>query len=59
VVYELSSETTRKTRFLDITEAVRDKVAGGAGSVVTIFVPLTTTRIVLQERYSGRPAQAG
>jgi secondary thiamine-phosphate synthase enzyme len=47
-VQALSFETERKTQLLDVTAAVREAVAGRAGSLVTIFVPHTTAGVVVQ-----------
>jgi secondary thiamine-phosphate synthase enzyme len=47
-VQELHLETTRKTELVDVTELVREAVAGEQGSAVVVFVPHTTAGIVVQ-----------
>lgn len=46
-------ETVRKTQLVDVTEAVREAVAGASGAVVTVFVPHTTAGVVLQAAGEG------
>ena len=52
-VKELFVHTDRKTQLVDVTEKVRAAVAGGRGSVATIFVPHTTAGVVLQAAGDG------
>jgi secondary thiamine-phosphate synthase enzyme len=47
-VQELHLETTRKTELVDVTELVREAVAGEQGRAVVLFVPHTTAGVVVQ-----------
>ena len=55
---ELKVTTSRRTELVDVTERVRDVVAGEAGSLVTLFVPHTTAGVVLQAAGEGAAAVA-
>jgi secondary thiamine-phosphate synthase enzyme len=47
-VHELHLETTRKTELVDVTQLVREAVAGERGNAVVLYVPHTTAGIVVQ-----------
>ena len=47
-MHELHLETTRKTELVDVTERVREAVAGERGSAVVLYVPHTTAGVVVQ-----------
>jgi secondary thiamine-phosphate synthase enzyme len=55
-VLTIGFETERRTQLLDITNRVREALAGRTASLVTIFVPHTTAGIVLQ---AAGPGAAG
>ncbi|MGH2977937.1 MAG: secondary thiamine-phosphate synthase enzyme YjbQ [Gaiellaceae bacterium] len=55
---ELKVTTSRRTELVDVTDRVRDVVAGEAGSLVTLFVPHTTAGVVLQAAGEGAAAVA-
>ncbi len=55
---ELTFETERRTQLLDVTDPVAELLAGGEGSLVTLFVPHTTAGIVLQAAGEGATAVA-
>jgi secondary thiamine-phosphate synthase enzyme len=48
-VRELTISTERHTQLLDITQQVRDAVAGAEGSVVLVYVPHTTAGVTINE----------
>jgi secondary thiamine-phosphate synthase enzyme len=47
-VHVLTFETERRTQLLDVTDRVREALAGADGTLATAFVPHTTAGIVLQ-----------
>ena len=49
-MHELSVRTERHTQLIDITERVRDAVAGEQGSAVLVYVPHTTAAITINEK---------
>jgi secondary thiamine-phosphate synthase enzyme len=49
-VHELSYSTERRTQLVDITEAVRDAVAGASGAAVLVYVPHTTAAVTINEK---------
>ena len=55
---ELTVETQARTQLVDVTDRVREAIAGTAGSVVTMFVPHTTAGIVVQATGEGATAVA-
>jgi secondary thiamine-phosphate synthase enzyme len=48
---EITSE--RRTQLVDVTEPVREAIAGADGHLVTLFVPHTTAGIVVQAAGEG------
>lgn len=50
--------TGRKTQLVDITAAVRDAIAGRAGTIAVVFVPHTTAGVLLQASGEGTTAVA-
>ena len=46
---ELSLQTERRTQLVDITDLVRDSVAGAAGAAVLVYVPHTTAGVTINE----------
>jgi secondary thiamine-phosphate synthase enzyme len=58
-VKEVAVRTNSRTELLDVTEHVREAIAGETGSLLTVFVPHTTAGIVLQAAGSGATAVAG
>lgn len=50
--------TERKTQLVDITAAVRDAIAGRAGTIAVVFVPHTTAGVLLQASGEGTTAVA-
>jgi secondary thiamine-phosphate synthase enzyme len=49
-VHELSLQSERRTQLIDITEQVRDAVAGESGTAVLVYVPHTTAAITINEK---------
>jgi secondary thiamine-phosphate synthase enzyme len=49
-VRELSLKTDRKTQLVEITDVVRDAVAGQSGTAALVYVPHTTAGIAINER---------
>jgi len=49
-VHELSLQSERRTQLIDITERVREAVAGQSGSAVLVYVPHTTAAITINEK---------
>jgi secondary thiamine-phosphate synthase enzyme len=49
-VRELSLKTDRKTQLVEITDVVRDAVAGQPGTAALVYVPHTTAGIAINER---------
>ena len=49
-MHELSLQSERKTQLIDITERVRDAVAGESGAAVLVYVPHTTAAITINEK---------
>jgi secondary thiamine-phosphate synthase enzyme len=47
---ELSLKTDRRTKLIEITELVRDSVAGATGSAALVYVPHTTAGIAITEK---------
>jgi secondary thiamine-phosphate synthase enzyme len=48
-VRELSLQTERRTQLVDITDLVRDAVAGEPGTAVLVYVPHTTAGVTINE----------
>jgi secondary thiamine-phosphate synthase enzyme len=48
-VHELSLQTERRSQLVDITELVRDAVAGESGAAVLVYVPHTTAGVTINE----------
>jgi secondary thiamine-phosphate synthase enzyme len=48
-VYELSLQTERRSPLVDITELVRNAVAGERGAAVLVYVPHTTAGVTINE----------
>jgi secondary thiamine-phosphate synthase enzyme len=49
-VHELSLQSERKTQLIDITDRVREAVAGENGAAVLVYVPHTTAAITINEK---------
>ena len=49
-MHELSLQSERRTQLIDITEKVREAVAGKTGSAVLVYVPHTTAAITINEK---------
>ena len=49
-MHELSLQSERKTQLIDITEGVREAVAGESGAAVLVYVPHTTAAITINEK---------
>jgi secondary thiamine-phosphate synthase enzyme len=49
-VHELSLQSERRTQLIDITERVREAVAGESGAAVLVYVPHTTAAITINEK---------
>jgi secondary thiamine-phosphate synthase enzyme len=49
-VHELSLQSERKTQLIDITDWVREAVAGESGTAVLVYVPHTTAAITINEK---------
>jgi len=49
-VHELSYQSERRTQLIDITDRVRDAVAGESGAAVLVYVPHTTAAITINEK---------
>jgi secondary thiamine-phosphate synthase enzyme len=49
-VHELSLTSERKTQLIDITERVREAIAGESGAAVLVYVPHTTAAITINEK---------
>ena len=56
---EIRVRTRTRTELVDVTDLVRDAVAVGSGSVVTVFVPHTTAGVLLQAAGLDAKAVAG
>jgi secondary thiamine-phosphate synthase enzyme len=48
-VRQLTLQTERRTQLVDITDLVRDSVAGSAGAAVLVYVPHTTAGVTINE----------
>lgn len=48
-MHELHVRTERQSQLVDITRAVREAVAGAAGSAVLVYVPHTTAGVTINE----------
>jgi secondary thiamine-phosphate synthase enzyme len=48
-VKELALQTERRSQLVDITELVRDAVAGDTGSAALVYVPHTTAGVTINE----------
>ena len=46
---DLSLQTERRTQLVDITDLVRDAVAGATGAAVLVYVPHTTAGVTINE----------
>jgi secondary thiamine-phosphate synthase enzyme len=49
-VHELSLESERHTQLIDITDRVREAVAGASGTAVLVYVPHTTAAVTINEK---------
>jgi secondary thiamine-phosphate synthase enzyme len=49
-VHELSLQSERRTQLIDITDRVRQAVAGQTGGAVLVYVPHTTAAITINEK---------
>jgi secondary thiamine-phosphate synthase enzyme len=49
-VHELSLQSERRTQLIDITDRVRDAMAGERGAAVLVYVPHTTAAITINEK---------
>jgi len=49
-MHELSLKTDRRTKLIEITELVRETVAGATGSAALVYVPHTTAGIAITEK---------
>ncbi|HWE82136.1 MAG TPA: secondary thiamine-phosphate synthase enzyme YjbQ [Gaiellaceae bacterium] len=49
-MHELSLTSERKTQLIDITERVREAIAGEPGAAVLVYVPHTTAAITINEK---------
>jgi len=49
-VHELSLQSERRTQLIDITDHVREAVAGESGRAVLVYVPHTTAAITINEK---------
>jgi secondary thiamine-phosphate synthase enzyme len=49
-VHELSLQSERRTQLIDITDRVREAVAGESGAAVLVYVPHTTAAITINEK---------
>ena len=49
-MHELSLQSERKTQLIDITDRVREAVAGETGAAVLVYVPHTTAAITINEK---------
>ena len=49
-MHELSLQTERRTQLIDITDRVREAIAGESGNAVLVYVPHTTAAITINEK---------
>ena len=49
-MHELSLQSERRTQLIDITDRVREAVAGENGTAVLVYVPHTTAAITINEK---------
>ena len=49
-MHELSVLTERHTQLIDITDRVRETIAGESGSAVLVYVPHTTAAVTINEK---------
>ena len=49
-MHELSVMTERHTQLIDITDRVRETIAGESGSAVLVYVPHTTAAVTINEK---------
>ena len=49
-MHELSLQSERRTQLIDITDRVRQAVAGERGGAVLVYVPHTTAAITINEK---------
>jgi secondary thiamine-phosphate synthase enzyme len=56
-VHELTLQTERRSQLVDITDLVREAVAGKPGAAVLVYVPHTTAGVTINEHAD--PAVAG
>jgi secondary thiamine-phosphate synthase enzyme len=49
-VHELTYSTERRTQLIDVTQAVREAIAGASGSAVLVYVPHTTAGVTINEK---------
>ena len=49
-MHELTYSTERRTQLIDVTQEVRDAIAGASGSAVLVYVPHTTAGVTVNEK---------
>jgi secondary thiamine-phosphate synthase enzyme len=49
-MHELSLRSERRTQLIDITDRVREAIAGESGSAVLVYVPHTTAAVTINEK---------
>ncbi|CAB4701878.1 MAG: YjbQ family protein [Actinobacteria bacterium] len=49
-MHEFAVTSERKTQLIDVTERVREAVAGATGAAVLVYVPHTTAAITINEK---------
>ena len=49
-MHELSLSTDRRTKLVELTELVKEAVAGVQGSAVLVYVPHTTAGVIITEK---------
>ncbi len=49
-MHELTYSTDRRTQLIDVTQAVRDAVAGASGTAVLVYIPHTTAAVTINEK---------
>ena len=49
-MHEFSLRSERRTQLIDITDRVRQAVAGATGSAVLVYVPHTTAAVTINEK---------
>ena len=49
-MHEIALKTERHTQLIDITDRVRETIAGESGSAVLVYVPHTTAAVTINEK---------